>query len=50
MEPLELALTAFQNGRMIDALSFIGVIIAIWLALRVANMTGENPDSNIVTK
>ena len=40
----------FQSGRMVDALAFIGTIIAIWLALRVANMTGENPASNLVTK
>tara|TARA_B100000161_G_scaffold220624_1_gene165897 strand:- start:60 stop:467 length:408 start_codon:yes stop_codon:yes gene_type:complete len=40
----------FQSGRLVDALAFIGTIIAIWLALRVANMTGENPASNLVTK
>ena len=40
----------FQMGRLIDAMSFIGIIIAIWLALRLANMTGENPKSNIVAK
>ena len=47
---LEQITFAFQTGRMVDALAFIGSIIAIWLALRVANMTGENPDSNIITK
>jgi hypothetical protein len=45
-----MALTAFQNGRMIDALVFIGCILSIWLALRIANMTGENPESNLVAK
>ena len=40
----------FQTGRMVDALAFIGSILAIWLALRIANMTGENPASNLVTK
>ena len=33
----------FQMGYLINAMSFIGTIIAIWLALRVANMTRENP-------
>ena len=41
---------AFNQGRMVSALEFIGCIIAIWLALRTANMTGENPDSNLVAK
>ncbi|MFL2745226.1 MAG: hypothetical protein ACJ0AW_02700 [Gammaproteobacteria bacterium] len=41
---------AFNAGRMVSALAFIGSIIAIWLALRTANMTGENPDSNLFTK
>ena len=41
---------SFQTGRMIDALAFIGSILAIWLALRIANMTGENPESNIIAK
>ncbi len=50
MDLATLASQSFQNGRIVDALTFIGVIIAIWLALRVANMTGENPDSNLVTK
>ena len=50
MDLANTALQAFQNGRIVDALTFIGVIIAIWLALRIANMTGENPDSNLVTK
>ena len=40
----------FQMGYLINAMSFIGTIIAIWLALRVANMTSENPESNIVSK
>ena len=40
----------FQMGYLINAMSFIGTIIAIWLALRVANMTRENSESNIVTK
>ena len=40
----------FQMGYLINAMSFIGTIIAIWLALRVANMTRENPESNIVSK
>ena len=41
---------SFQTGRMVDALAFIGSILAIWLALRIANMTGENPESNIIAK
>ena len=41
---------AFNASRMVSALSFIGSIIAIWLALRTANMTGENSDSNLFTK
>ena len=41
---------SFQTGRMIDALAFIGSILAICLALRIANMTGENPESNIIAK
>ena len=45
-----MAVTMFQNGRMIDALVFIGCILSIWLALRIANMTGENPESNLVAK
>ena len=40
----------FQMGYLINAMSFIGTIFAIWLALRVANMTRENPESNIVSK
>ena len=40
----------FQMGYLINAMSFIGTIIAIWLALRVANMTRENSESNIVSK
>ena len=50
MDLANTAMQAFQNGRIVDALTFIGVIIAIWLALRTANMTGENPDSNLVAK
>ncbi len=30
---------AFNAGRMVSALAFIGSIIAIWLALRTANMS-----------
>ena len=41
---------AFMMGRLVDAMSFIGTILAIWLALRTANMTGENPKSNLLTK
>tara|TARA_B100000900_G_scaffold307425_1_gene266097 strand:+ start:648 stop:1055 length:408 start_codon:yes stop_codon:yes gene_type:complete len=40
----------FNQGRMVAGLNFIGSVLAIWLALRTANMTGENPDSNIVAK
>jgi protein-S-isoprenylcysteine O-methyltransferase Ste14 len=35
---------------MVASLSFIGSIIAIWLALRTANMSGENPDTNLFGK
>ena len=31
MDLANTALQAFQNGRIVDALTFIGVIIAIWL-------------------
>jgi TRAP-type C4-dicarboxylate transport system permease small subunit len=46
----EFILNSFQMNRVADALTFIGCILAIWLALRTANMTGENPSSNLVTK
>ena len=46
----EMVMSSFQMGRLIDAMSFIGTIIAIWLALRIANMSGENPDSNLISK
>ena len=46
----EFILNSFQMNRLADALTFIGSIIAIWLALRTANMTGENPSSNLFTK
>ena len=46
----EFILNSFQMNRLADALTFIGCIIAIWLALRIANMTGENPSSNLFTK
>ncbi len=42
--------TLFNSGRLVGVTSFIGSIIAIWLALRVANMTRENEDSNVVQK
>ncbi len=46
----EFILNSIQMNRLADALTFIGCIIAIWLALRTANMTGENPSSNLFTK
>ena len=46
----EMVMSSFQMNRLIDAMSFIGTIIAIWLALRIANMSGENPDSNLISK
>ncbi|MEC7268870.1 MAG: hypothetical protein VXU41_01305 [Pseudomonadota bacterium] len=49
-ETEQLIWSFFQMGYLISAMSFIGTIIAIWLALRVANMTRENSESNIVTK
>ena len=42
--------TLFNSGRLVGVTSFIGSIIAIWLALRVANMTRENEDVNVVQK
>ena len=42
--------TLFNSGRLVGVTSFIGSIIAIWLALRVANMTRENEDANVVQK
>ena len=42
--------TMFNSGRLIGAVSFIGSIIAIWLALRVANLTRENADSTVIQK
>ena len=47
---LSSAADSFQMARLISAMAFIGTIIAIWLALRVANMTRENSESNVVTK
>ncbi|MFL2753786.1 MAG: hypothetical protein ACJ0BD_02680 [Gammaproteobacteria bacterium] len=40
----------FQQGRIVDALAFIGIIIAVWLSLRIANMTRENDESNLLNK
>lgn len=40
----------FNMGRLISAMAFIGIILAIWLAMRVANMTRESSESNIVSK
>ena len=40
----------FQQGRMVDALAFIGIIIAVWLSLRIANMTRENEETNLLNK
>ena len=42
--------TLFNSGRLVGVTSFIGSIIAIWLALGVANMTRENEDANVVQK
>jgi hypothetical protein len=42
--------TLFNSGRLVGVVSFIGSIIAIWLALRVANLTRENADSNLIQK
>ena len=46
-ETEQLIWSFFQMGYLISAMSFVGTIIAIWLALRVANMTRENSESNI---
>ena len=42
--------TLFNSGRLVGVISFIGSIIAIWLALRVANLTRENADGNLIQK
>ena len=42
--------TLFNSGRLVGVVSFIGSIIAIWLALRVANLTRENTDDNLIQK
>ena len=42
--------TMFNSGRLVGAVSFIGSIIAIWLALRVANLTRENADTTVIQK
>ena len=42
--------TLFNSGRLVGVVSFIGSIIAIWLALRVANLTRENADGNLIQK
>lgn len=42
--------TLFNSGRLVGVVSFIGSIIAIWLALRVANLTRENTDGNLLQK
>ena len=40
----------WQAGRLADAVVFIGSILAIWLALRVANLTRSNPETDIIAK
>ena len=40
----------FQSARIAGALSAIGIILAIWLALRVAAATRASDESNIITK
>ena len=40
----------WQSGRLADGVIFIGTIIAIWLALRVANLTRENPETDTIAK
>lgn len=42
--------TLFNSGRLVGVVSFIGSIIVIWLALRVANLTRENTDDNLIQK
>ena len=40
----------WQSGRLADAVVFLGSILAIWLALRVANLTRSNPETNMIAK
>ena len=42
--------TLFNSARIADGLVGIGSILAIWLALRVANMTRSNPETNLAAK
>ena len=42
--------TLFNSGRMADAGVGIVTILAIWLALRVANMTRANPETDTIAK
>ena len=51
MTEQELLIWEFFNiGRLIAATGGIVSIISIWLALRVANLTRENPESDLFTK
>ena len=40
----------WQSGRLADAVVFIGSILAIWLALRVANLTRSNSETDVIAK
>lgn len=42
--------TMFNQARQADAIVGIMTILMIWLALRVANMTRSNPESDTTTK
>ena len=49
MEELQIW-TLFNSARIADGLVGIGSILSIWLALRVANMTRSNPETNLAAK
>ena len=42
--------TLFKSGRLVGVVGFIGSIIAIWLALRVANLTRDTVDVTLLQK
>ena len=42
--------TLFNSGRLVGVISYIGSIVPIQVALRVANLIRENAGSNLIQK
>ena len=42
--------TLFSSNRIGSALTGIGIILAIWLSLRIAKATRESDEANLFTK